>query len=320
MAKPAFIYAFDNLGPERFTELCSLLLASRYKGFLRGGVGADGGVDGEFDETLGVWYSESKDALLNEIIQPGQKVIFQFKHIVTGRIGGQVKARDHLLGMYKCRSNYVCEIHRNLVANKKPDCYALVTNVEVNSNFRAKFIEQCKAHNPGIGRYQVIGLDELETWVTLEAELRHMYFPTIFGPPRFNLQVKVSEGIAVPHYSGMEFDKPIPTLFVSVMNVGASPSYVSSVSFKVIVDGEVMNMSILNLDNQLLKQINPEPGAIVEPGRKLEYKFPFDMLREVIMRQGKEIFPFEVIVQDEIENVYSTPIPDNLIDKMVERS
>ena len=47
MAKPAFISAFDNLGPERFTELCGLLLGSRYKGFLLGGVGPDGGIDGE---------------------------------------------------------------------------------------------------------------------------------------------------------------------------------------------------------------------------------------------------------------------------------
>lgn len=34
MAKPAFIYAFDNLGPYRFTELCGELLGSRYHGFM----------------------------------------------------------------------------------------------------------------------------------------------------------------------------------------------------------------------------------------------------------------------------------------------
>ncbi len=43
MAKPAFIYAFDNLGPDRFAELCGVLIGSRYKGFVLGGVGPDGG-------------------------------------------------------------------------------------------------------------------------------------------------------------------------------------------------------------------------------------------------------------------------------------
>lgn len=317
MAKPAFIYAFDNLGPERFTELCGLLLASRHKGFLLGGIGADGGVDAELDEAFGLWHSESKDTLLNEIIQPGQKVIFQFKHIVTGRIGGQTKARDHLLGMYNCRKGYVCEIHRELVVKKKPNCYVLVTNVEVNSNFRAKFIEQCKAHNPEIGRYQVIGLDELETWVTADVELRHLYFPTIFGPPRFNLQIRVSEGVAVPHYDRAKFDKAMPIFFVSVLNVGAAASYISSVAFKAIVDGQEKSLFFLNIDNELLKQINPASGAIVEPGRKLDYKFPFDMLREM-KTQGKEVFPFEVLVYDEIGNVYTTKIPEDLINRILQ--
>ena len=280
MAKPAFIYAFDNLGPERFTELCGLLLASRYKGFLLGGVGADGGVDAELDESLGVWNSETKDALLNEVIQPDQKVIFQFKHIVTGRAGGQTKARDHLLGMYDCRKGSVCEIHRELVVQKKPDCYVLITNVEVNSNFRQKFIEHCKSHNPEIGRYQVIGLDELETWVTSEMEFRHQYFPTIFGPPRFNLHIKVSEGVAILHYSGgTKFDESESVFFVSVLNIGAAASYVSSVAFEAIVDGQEQNLTFINFDNELLRHINPEPGAVVEPGRKLDFKFPFGMIR-----------------------------------------
>jgi len=54
MAKPAFIYAFDNLGPYRFTELCGEILGSRYNGFLLGGEGADGGIDGEIDKYP--WY------------------------------------------------------------------------------------------------------------------------------------------------------------------------------------------------------------------------------------------------------------------------
>ena len=94
MAKPAFIYAFDNLGPERFVELCGELLGSRYKGFglLSGGVGPDGGIDAELDTNLAIWQPESDDALLGEIIGPGKTVVFQFKHKVVARIGGQSSA------------------------------------------------------------------------------------------------------------------------------------------------------------------------------------------------------------------------------------
>ncbi len=317
MAKPAFIYAFDNLGPERFTELCGLLLAARHKGFLLGGVGADGGVDGEVDETLGLWGSEAKDALLNEIIQPGQQVVFQFKHIVTGRAGGQARAREQLLNKYSCHPGYVCELHRDLVTKKKPDRYVLVTNVEVNSNFRAKFIEQCKSHNPAIGGYQVIGLDELETWVSSEAELRHLYFPTIFGPPRFNLQIRLSEGMAVPDDGRTDMEEAIPILCVSVLNIGVAASYISSVAFKAIVDKQELSFAFLNLGNELLKKINPESGALVEPGRKLDYAFPFSLLQQLKSR-GQDVFPFEVVVQDEIGNVYSEKIPDELISKILE--
>ena len=108
MAKPAFIYAFDNLGPDRFTELCGLLLASRYKGFLLGGVGPDGGVDGEVNEILGEWHPETSAPLINEIVQPGEVVVFQFKHKVTARVG-QAHARTELLGLYRCANRRICE-------------------------------------------------------------------------------------------------------------------------------------------------------------------------------------------------------------------
>src|SRR5262245_12899808 len=103
MAKPAFIYAFDNLGPDKFVELCGLLLAARHKGFLLGGVGPDGGIDSELDPWLGEWQPESEDPLLNELVQAGKLVVFQFKHIVVARAGGQVEARKRILNLYKSR-------------------------------------------------------------------------------------------------------------------------------------------------------------------------------------------------------------------------
>jgi len=317
MAKPAFIYAFDNLGPEKFAELCGLLLAARHKGFVLGGVGPDGGVDGEVDDMLGSWTVEVKDALLNEIVQPNQTVVFQFKHVVTGRVGGQSRARDHLLGMYKCSDGKSCEIHKSLVLAKNPFCYVLVTNVEVNSNFRERFIRQCKQHNPNITRYQVIGLDELEGWLTTDANLRHLYFPAMFGPPRFQLRVHVSKAAAFVKYSDGKHGDPTDMLMVSVMNVGTETSYVSSVSFRTIVDGQDESVYIYDLNDGFLKQINPPSGAAVEPGRRLDYKFPYEVLNG-IRRRGKEVFPYEVWAYDEIGNLYTGKIPEELIHKILD--
>src|SRR5215469_4286631 len=99
MAKPAFIYAFDNLGWERFVELCGELLGARYRDFQLGGVGRDGGVDGELH-----LHSETPEpAPFGQVsIQPGQVVLFQFKHIVVARAGGQREAREILKSSYLC--------------------------------------------------------------------------------------------------------------------------------------------------------------------------------------------------------------------------
>lgn len=318
MAKPIFIYAFDNLGPDRFTELCGLLLASRYRGFLLGGVGPDGGVDGELDEIFGEWCPESESPLLNEIIQPGQLVVFQFKHKVTARVG-QVQARTQLLSLYKCTPNRVCELHRRLIQQKRPGAYVLVTNVEVNSQFRTKFIQQCKSENPDIEYYQIIGLDELATWITMEPQLRHLYFPTIFGPPRFNLRIQLSQGFYAPHYGGFDIgsDQAVELFQVSVLNVGTVPSYVGSIRFRVIVDGESKLLGMIpNPDDEIMKRLNPEPGTAVEPGRKQVYHFRFTDL-ELMKVHGSSVFPVEVLVYDEIGNAYSEPIPEDLRDKIL---
>jgi len=324
MAKPAFIYAFDNLGPARFTELCGELLGSSYKGFgllVSGGIGPDGGIDAELDTNLGIWQPESEEALFDNIIRPGKAVIFQFKHKVVARAGGQSRARTQLLSLFKCRENYTCELHRKLIVERKPTDYILVTNVEVNSQFRSKFKEQCKSENPTIEHYQVIGLDELEAWITMESRLRHLYFPTIFGPPRFSLRIQLSEGFVAPHYGGLDvdLDQSIGLFQVSVLNVGTVPSYIgsiSSVSLRVIVDGKLEPVTFLDFGNEILKRINPEPGAAIEPGHKQTWSFPFEVLHQIKGR-GSEVFPVEVVVTDEIGNSYSAPISDDLREKIL---
>lgn len=312
MATPSFIYSFDNLTPNQFADLCGRLLGARYKGFLLGGIGPDGGVDGEIDSMFAIWQPEEKDALLNRIIDPGQTIVFQFKHTVTARVGGQVKARQNLMNLFNCRKDYTCEIHRPLIAKKSPDTYVLITNIEVNSNFRSKFIDHCRKHNPEIGNYQIIGLDELESWITMDTELRHLYFPTIFGPPRFSLQIKLNHGIAVPSIGQDSYGKPVPFLYVEILNIGTVPSYVNSISFKSIIDGDIKYLHLINIDNELLREINPEPGTKLESGRKQVFSYPMRMLYYQFRNFGEDVFLSEVIVRDEIGNTYSAVIPEAL--------
>src|SRR5205823_860745 len=142
-----FIYAFDNMGSERFTELASLLLASRYQGFLLGGAGSDGGIDAEIDPTIGELRPESRVPLIGELVTPADLVIFQFKHQVTARVG-QGQSRTKLLAEFTCNDNASCDLHAKLIKARKPSVYVVVTNVEITPQFREKFIAESKAHNP----------------------------------------------------------------------------------------------------------------------------------------------------------------------------
>lgn len=318
MARPILIYAFDNLGPRGFVELCGSLLASRFRGFLLGGVGPDGGVDAELDEILGEWHPESRSPLLNEVVEARQLVVFQFKHKVVARVG-QSQARKQLLRLYECTEQRRCELHRTLVQEKNPAGYVLVTNVEVNSQFRTEFIRQCKSENSDIDHYQIIGLDELETWVTMAPELAHRYFPTVFGPPDFNLRIELAKGFLAPYYSfgEIDFDQGVEYFEVSVLNVGTRASYVSSISFGAIVDGESRFLHVLpDPGDWVIRQLNPRPGTPVEPGSRQTHKFRFADLA-FMKTVGTDVFPVEVIVSDEIGNRYSEPIPEDLRNKIL---
>jgi len=314
MAKPAFIYAFDNLGPERFTELSSLLLGSQFKGFLLGGVGPDGGIDGEVDEMFGEWRPESISPLKNEILQPGQLVVFQFKHKFTAR-NGQIHTRSQLLDLYKCRGSKKCELHRNLIQKKQPTVYVLVTNVEVNSEFREKFVQQCRSENRSIKHYQIIGLDELESWITNEPELRHLYFPTIFGPPRFQLQINL--GYAFAAYENPARIDDVPALTVSTLNVGIVPSYVSRVEFELIIDGELLRRGFTDFGRGYHSLMSQPFGDAIQPGQKHTYQYHLRDLGE-LGTLGRKVFPVAVLVFDEIGNIYRELISDGMRDNMIE--
>lgn len=311
MAKPVFIYAFDNLGPERFIELCGLILASRYKGFLLGGVGPDGGIDGEIDEVLGIWQPETDSPLLNEIVNAGGKVVFQFKHKVTARVG-QARARKELLSLFKNTNSTKNELKKELISKQKPFAYVLVTNVEINSTFRSNFIEQCKSENPNIQHYQVIGLDELELWVTMEQQIRHHFFPTIFGPPKYNLRINLSFGEAMIGHPGVGITDRKSLFQISILNIGTVPSYVDSIKVNVIENNERKELQIVQVPGDgLMDSINAKPGTAIAPGRKSVYNYELDFMSE-IFGEDNGVFPFEIVVYDEIGNAYRCEISDEI--------
>jgi hypothetical protein len=149
LATPAFVYAFDNLGPARFVELGALLLGARYKGFLLSGPGADGGIDSESDPLLAELRPEEPALLVKEIVVPQKLVVLQFKHMVVARVG-QANARRKLLELYRSSNSRISEVCKPEVKSRKPAGYVLVTNIEVNSKFRARFAAICRDENPGV--------------------------------------------------------------------------------------------------------------------------------------------------------------------------
>ena len=310
MATPAFVYAFDNLGPSRFVELCALLLGSRYKGFLLSGPGADGGIDAETDIVLAELRPEEPALLVEEVVVPQKLVVFQFKHMVAARVG-QANARRKILDLFRSSSSRVSEVCKPGVKNRKPAGYVLVTNIEINSNFRSRFTAICRGENPGIANYQIIGLDDLEEWVTMDHALRAQYFPTIFGFPRFDLQIKLQTGF-VGRVS--PDDRIIPTdkvLCIGVLNVGAATSYISSIKLKTLVDGKVMYA--LPSPAHPARQDpmgNPKFGEAVPPGKRQDFRYPFEMFWNLKSETTGAFFLSDVMVWDEIDNVYSVSIPD----------
>ncbi len=311
MAKPIFLYAFDNLGPERFTELCGLILASRYKGFLLGGVGPDGGIDGEIDNLLGFWKPEKDSPLIEEIVPAEKKVVFQFKHKVTAR-SGQARARKELLNLFKNTKTKVSEVKKELIMEQKPTAYVLVTNIEINSNFRAEFIKLCKTVNPDISYYQVIGLDELELWVTMEHQLRHQFFPTIFSPPRYDLSLKISFGEAMLGHPSFGVSNRVKLFQISILNCGIAPSYIDSIYIGIIENNSKTERQLFQAPgDELMDSLNPKPGEAIEPGRKSVYNYNLSHLCEIFQKK-KIPFPFEIVVYDEINNAYRCEIKDEI--------
>jgi len=317
VATPAFVYAFDNLGPNRFVELCGLLLGARYKGFLLTGPGSDGGVDAEHDPCLAELRLESPALVQDSLIEPGSIAVFQFKHKVVARVG-EAAARSQMLLQYKSTATRKSEVLGAQVVARNPTAYILVTNVEINSVFRSSFIEQCKKENPAITHYQVIGLDELESWVVQDRQLRSQYFPTLFGLPRFNLSLKLQSGEILQAKS--PWDPKRPTIFeqvdkilcLTVMNIGEATSYLSKIQFKSLGEGHVCNFVRTPPPPPYPDPLaNPKMGESIEPGRSAEFRFPFSIFQERVKEKG-EYFLDEIMVWDQVDNLYTESFSDEL--------
>lgn len=313
MAAPAFIYAFDSLGPERFVELCGLLLGGRYRGFLLSGPGADGGVDAEVTPSFGELLSESPALLNDKLLDPNNLTLFQFKHKVVARVG-QSNARSQLLGLFRTTPSRQSELCGDLVMSKKPRTYVLVTNIEVNTAFRESFRETCRAESTDITNFEVIGLDDLQAWVTQDHHLRAQFFPMLFGRPRFELEVDLVLG------STMIPDSPIlPTtvrpgerlICITVGNAGEATSYVENLKFKAVIDGKVQYLLPSPLPRDQDPLANPRPGAAVSPGQSLDYRYYLKMLQNAKSEAG-EFWLVELMVRDQIGNIYTCEIPDEV--------
>ncbi len=312
MASPSFVYAFDVLGPDKFVELCGLLLGFRYKGFTLSGPGPDGGVDAESSPVLGELQLEESSLIGNDLAKEGDTIVFQFKHKVVARVG-ESNTRASLLALYKGSPSKISEVCKPEVVARKPKTYVLVTNVEVSAMFQSKFSEICRSANSNIENYQVIGLEDLERWVTQDRELRCLYFPTIFSAPRFNLKVKLNYGVLANINRYDEEIDSAEVLSVEVLNIGINSSYVSGIKFKYYdagTTGYVMRLPYSSDQNDPMS--NPKFGEEIKPGRRAEYRFPYSFFKELAEGKSEEFFLASVRVADEVDNVYTAEFEEGL--------
>jgi hypothetical protein len=320
MASPAFIYAFDNLGPDRFVELCGLLLGSRYRGFLLSGPGPDGGLDGELVSSLGELLPDSPSLFLDKVIRPGELTIFQFKHKVTARTG-QASARQQLLSQYRSTQSKPGELKRELIKSRRPTTYVLVTNVEVNAKFRETFREICREENEDIANYEILGLDDLQAWVTQDRHLRAQFFPTLFGRPRFNLALRLRTGKtykAEDHSFPAMYTADKDILCVDVMNIGEAISYLSNIKFKVLIDGQLQYLMPSPLPTGHDPLVNPRLGDPIQPGQSQEFRYFFEMFLSV-RRRACSFLLAELMVWDQIDNLYTCEVPESIRQEIFEQ-
>jgi hypothetical protein len=145
----------------------------------------------------------------------------------------------------------------------------------------------------------------------MDHSLRAQYFPTIFSPPKFDLQIKLQTGFLGRISPD---DRVIPTdkvLCVGVLNVGAATSYISSIKRKILVDGKVMYALPSPPHPARPDPLgNPKFGQPVPPGKRQDFRYPFEMFWNLKSETKGTFFLSDIMVWDELDNVYSAAIPD----------
>ena len=232
-----------------------------------------------------------------------------------------MQARSQLLNLYRSKNRRQSEVQSELIVSRKPDTYVLVTNVEIHSQFRESFRQLCTAENPDIANYLVVGLDDLQVWVTLDRHLRSQFFPTIFERPRFNLSLKMQTGFTMHTTSSSLPAMYTPKdriLVVSVMNTGEATSYIDNIKFKVLFDGNVRYLLPAPLPPAYDPLANPRLGEPLTPGRSYTFRYSFAMFTDQQTETGaKELFLAEVMVWDQIDNLYTLDFLEDIRDEIL---
>jgi hypothetical protein len=101
-------------------------------------------------------------------------------------------------------------------------------------------------------------------------------------------------------------------LCLTVMNVGIANSYLQSISFKTLINGEIryfMKSPVPSQANDPL--VNPKIGEAIKPGKNQEFRFSLELFKDIKREAGtSDYFLAEVCVLDQIDNFYSITISD----------
>lgn len=199
------------------------------------------------------------------------------------------------------------------------DKYYLFCNVYLTSSQKSKYIQYCLDNLQA--EFVPQDIEALRSLLDSSLkDLRKTYLEKYHSDSdsRFNLQIQLSQGFDVrPNGENVtDINDLINFLIVSVLNTGTIASYVDSMQLKVIADGKPMCISLpLEFGNEKIKlPNNPKYGDALEPGRKQEFHFLFNMY---MRKLGNDVDPVEVLITDQIGNTYTATIPEELKIKLL---
>ncbi len=88
--------------------------------------------------------------------------------------------------------------------------------------------------------------------------------------------------------------------------------FINSIGLEAIVNGERKFYNLTDFGQSFMSHLNAKLNTPLEAGRKQQFFYRFDDLKQEIKTLGKSVVPIGFLVEGEVGNKYSEPIAESL--------